>query len=501
MSFLDWNTITIEGTTPFGTFKWDSSSLNDNTAVFASLGGDFISSEEPIKQGVYPELDDLLFGTSSVETSLEDMDLIMNVKNTNSMDEMFENLFFNSDDVPDDAFNRTAIDWVDRIPAQQSISQKKFLAPFDPPIEPIIFPSFFTSLRKIGTSSFSYLSRFIKQKNSTEIVPQYKFKKNDKEANVPDELFANYADELEQVVDVLNDFNPAGANVNIPWDCGDNKVCEVVQVGLEYLGGKKIEKFIDAHKNDTPTSSKEFEDGTHHYIELEQPYSQHLVDGTKDYKDLTVSDIDIMFSNSSNVILEKRPNGDILLNTQQTLDISYQPITILPTQIKNKLVSTSTELDLNITNLQQSSSVALSSFKTAEIETKRYLDKYNIVVGRSAGYADPDAYRSDVKKAYKKYIARKQIEDSLWNDYASKKNKETAIKLRKYDDTKKIINSLIDDTCMNGEQIKNTVNDIFGDVLTADAVSIFNEHIDKKKIETDCCIKVCCDPCKYKLKK
>ena len=519
MSFLDWNTITIKGTTPFGNFYWDSSSLrNNNTAIFSTLGGDFNNSPAPITTGTYPELETMLFGDDSVSNIVSDVDLIMNVKNTNSMDKMFDNLFFNSDDVPADAFNRTAIDWVDRIPTDISLKQQKFLAPLDPPIEPLLFPNLFSAFRKIGTSSFSYLSRFIKQKDSTEIVPQYKFKKPKKEdGNIPDDLFAEYADTFTEVVDVLNDFNPVGVNVDLPWDCGNGNVgCELVQLALEEVGGRKIQKFIDSHKNDTPTHVKELEDGTHTYIELDYPYSQYALNGTHTYDDLNTKDIDDIFSNSSNVIIENRPNGDVILNTQQNLSMKYEPIKNLPSVIKTKLVSTGTQYKTTVSNLEISETTAINQFNSAKsladsakAQTAIYYEKYISVVNRgSFGYSDPDNYRADVNKAYDKYIYIRNIEVAKSKDAMDKANKaneiiakKNAVNQKRYDDIKVLLNSLIDDTCMNGEDIKQTVNQIFGDFLTDDAVSIFDEHIDKKKTETNCCLKVCINPCKYKLVK
>ncbi len=438
-----------------------------------------------------PELKSIMENAFNNEPNIQKIDDIVNVMNMKSIDKSLDNYLFDKQHVSMTDFNNTnAIDIInndiDGVPIVVSPSKTITQGPFDPPIEPTLFPSFFTTLRKMGATAYNYASRFIKKSDTDIVIPEFKFQVPNKSdyPDIAEKLINQHKEDLMELVNILNDFNPIKVDANIPWDCGDDKLCELSQLGLEILGEKRIEKFLDTHKNDTPTSSETFEDGTHNFYDVEAIA----------FKD--------DFPNATSVQIEEFPNGDIVINTSSSIPLSFKPITQLPTPIHNDLKVKADDLDSFLVSQTELATTAHNDYLAQKNITDYYLIKYQEEARTpDSYYSSPGIARIKKNRAKNAYLAQKKIEDTKWNDYAKKQNRIPPVQQKKLNDIKTLLNKLVNDTCMDGETIKKTVNDTYGDVLTHDAVQIIDENIEEKKIETKCCLQVCLNPCKYKLEK
>jgi hypothetical protein len=344
--------------------------------------------------------------------------------------------------------------------------------PLDAPIQPQTFPSFFSILKKMGISSLKYASRFISKKDSTELFSEYKFKIPKKEdyPNVVD-FFDKFREEFVQMIDILNDFNPIKTDVNIPWDCEDSKICEIVQLGIETVLDKKISKLLV--DNNTIESS---------------------------HVDISANSDSVLFTNSSNIIVDNLSNGDTVLYSEQNIPIDFKPIEQLPISISNDLKVKGDDYNLAITNSELVVTSSKNSFNSAVSATARASSKYQSVYDRQGrGYSDYDNYKKDVRTEQRKYQAAKKIEVARWEVYARAINLDNGLKERKLRDVTKLLNKLVKDTCMNADDIKKTINDAYGSVLSLGSELNIQKSIYENKIPTKCCLQVCCNPCKYKL--
>ena len=77
---------------------------------------------------------------------------------------------------------------------------------------------------------------------------------------------------------------------------------------------------------------------------------------------------------------------------------------------------------------------------------------------------------------------------------------DNLLKEKKNIDVSKLLNELVK-TCLSANEIYQIVTDTFGDVLTTDAKDIIQEHLDRNKKYTNCCLLLKCKPCEYTDKK
>jgi hypothetical protein len=124
----------------------------------------------------------------------------------------------------------------------------------------------------------------------------------------------------------------------------------------------------------------------------------------------------------------------------------------------------------------------------------------------SPSYTEDGRMISSGSYVYSSTLASKRTDainsaTSSLNSWKSASNEALDLLVLCSDNRKKDIVALLDallDTCMPCSEIKKTLIEAYGDVVTDEFDTICNEHDELRKIPTNCCLKVLCNPCSYR---
>jgi len=313
---------------------------------------------------------------------------------------------------------------------------------------------------------------FIKKSNDENYI-QYVIRK----AGVND-LLREISEFLADIVDVINPIidmerNESGEIVAVRSDGfemkkdGEDLIATILINSIGLLGfGNSVKKIEDEILNDS-----------------ESTINTNPNDTTTNSESVI---IDKSISDTTTISI---PNNKFLLTTKPSNDLTIEN--------KKDLLDYGTATNLAISKRDTAMNIAQNDFNIAKQQTDKYLNKYNDVVARSAGYADPTPH---IREAYWDYIRKLNEQNSKAPKVNETRKKSNNQRRKRHNDTLRLLDELVK-TCLSADNIHKIVTDTFNDVLTLDSKEIIQEHIDRNKKYTKCCLLLNCKPCEYTDKK
>ena len=326
------------------------------------------------------------------------------------------------------------------------------------------------ALKKLGKKVvFNYFTKTVIDKNG---ISSLRFK-------LDSNTYRDLNDIGAEIVDIINDLNSNNVQVNDIFNC-DGVFCELFELAFEEIFARKLGNAIDDYKSNNQNSFTQTDD-TYTFL------------SDTGFLDIAVDDSNI-FSNSTDVKIEIDSNDNMIIETTQSNTLNFSRPEFLPESISTSLKQTG---DMYIDRITEQNILTQNSLDKANQSLTNYNNAPDMVY-KDQYYVWSDdhvhIYNPDKPILWNKYVTD-------YNAYVGNFNKGAALNNRKRGDILDLLKELVygNGPCMSPEQIVNTVENAFGDVLVDNAVDIAREVQDEKKIETDCCITACCNPCDYKL--
>jgi len=193
-----------------------------------------------------------------------------------------------------------------------------------------------------------------------------------------------------------------------------------------------------------------------------------------------VSDSINQIDTLNNVVLTKYDDVTTISIPSSKFELTTSPSSTITTTNKKDLMDYGEATSKAIVKRESDVAVAKSPYDAAVYALNRYVNKK----------AGNTSVRTSVRQKYEQ-----KVNATIPNLNAKIENLNNQNK-NKTNNVLSLLDQLVK-TCLSASEIMQIVNDTFGDVLTLDAHEIIQEHLDRNKIYTECCLKLQCKPCQY----